>query len=70
MVSGQLPPRKIAPPPPTVRVGLWVKVRVSFRVGGTTRQLPPRKIVLQLGLGLALGLVLRLGSNFLQGQLS
>ena len=26
------PPRKIAPP--QVRVGLWVKVRVSFRDGG------------------------------------
>ena len=25
------PPRKIAPP---VRVGVWIKVRVSFRVGG------------------------------------
>ena len=31
------PPRKI---PPLVRVGVWVKVRVSFRVGGATRQSP------------------------------
>ena len=30
MVSRQMPPRKIAP----VRVGVWVKIRVSFRVGG------------------------------------
>ena len=27
MVSGQLPPKKIAPP---VRVRVWVRVRVSF----------------------------------------
>ena len=30
-VSGQLPPRKIAP---RLGIGVWVKVRVSFRVGG------------------------------------
>ena len=31
MVSGQLPPEENSP---LVRVGVWVKVRVSFRVGG------------------------------------
>ena len=30
--------RKIAPPP--VRVGVWVKVRVSFRVGGNQKIAP------------------------------
>ena len=37
-VSGQLPPKEN--PPPLVRVGVWVKVRVSLRVGGATRQSP------------------------------
>ena len=34
-VSGQLPPRRKLPPLPTlVRVGVLVKVKISFRVGG------------------------------------
>ena len=30
-VSGQLPPEENCPP---IRVGIWIKVRVNFRVGG------------------------------------
>ena len=48
-----------------VRVGTWVKVRVSFRVGGQPDNCPPR-----LGLVFGLGLVLGLGGNFPRGQLS
>ena len=53
-----MPPRKIDP---SVRVGVWVKVRVNFRVGGAARQLHPRKIAPRLGFGFGLGLVLGLG---------
>ena len=41
MVSGQLPPEENSP---LVRVGVWVKVRVSFRVGGATIQLLPKNL--------------------------
>ena len=41
----------IAPAPPPVRDGVWVKVRVSFRVGGNPRGKSPR---VWLGFGLAL----------------
>ena len=40
MVSGQLPPRKIVRP---VRVRVWVKVSVSFRVGGQPDNSPRGK---------------------------
>ena len=40
MVSGQLPPRKIVRP---VRVRVWVKVSVSFRVGGQPDNCPRGK---------------------------
>ena len=43
------PPRKIVPPP--VTVGVWVKVRVSFRVGGQPDNCPREKSP-QLGLGM------------------
>ena len=48
-----------------VRVGVCVKVRVSFRVGGggATRQLPQRKIPPGLGLGFGLELVFGLGGG-------
>ena len=57
-VSGQLPLKENCPP---VRIGVWIKVRVSFRVGG---QPDTRKIVPQLGLGFGLRLVLWLGDNW------
>ena len=66
MVSGQLspPPEENCPP---VRDGVWVKVRVSFMVGGLPdnclKENCPR-----LRLGLGLGLVMGLGCNFPGGQ--
>ena len=62
------PPRKITPLPPPVRVGVSVKVRVSFRVGDN-QTFAPEKNDLWLGLGFGLGLVLGLGDNFPRGQL-
>ena len=67
MVSRQLPPEENCSP---VRLGVWAKVRVSFRVGGPTRQLSPRKIVPELGLAVVLGLILGLRGNFPRRQLS
>ena len=69
LVSGQLTP---SPPSlgklPQVRVGVLVKVRVSFRVGGQPDNCPGGKIPpLGFGLGLVLGLG---GGNFPRGQLS
>ena len=52
-VSGQLPPEENCPP---VKVGVWVKVRISFGVGAT-RQLSSKKNFPRLGLGFGLGLV-------------
>ena len=55
---------------PLVRVGISVRVRVSFMVGGrrATRSFPPRKTVPWLGLGIGLGLVLGLqGEGFFLG---
>ena len=57
-----VPRGKLSP----VRVGVWVKARVSFRVGGgggATRQLPQRKIPPGLGLGFGLELVFGLGGG-------
>ena len=68
-VYGQLPPEKNCPP---FRVGFSVRVRVSFRVAGATRQLPRRKIDLWLGLGVGLRLVLGLmgeGGQFSSGAI-
>ena len=69
-MSGQLPPEENCPPP--VRVGVLVKARVSFRIGGggQTDNYPRRKIAPCLELGFGLGLVLGLGDNFPWGQLS
>ena len=65
MVSGQLSPADNCP---LVRGEVWVKVMVSFRVGGANRQLPQRQIAPWLGLGVGLGLVLGLGAIFLGGN--
>ena len=63
MVLGQLPPEENCPPsPPTVSVGVLVKVRVSFRVGAT-RQLPWSKIPPWLALEFVLVLLFGLGGN-------
>ena len=73
LVSGKLSP--FPPPPPRgklpqVRVGVLVKVRVSFRVGGQPDNCPGGKIPpLGFGLGLVLGLEGG-GGNFPRGQLS
>ena len=40
MVSGQLPPEENCP---AVRIGVWVKVKVSFRVGGKPDNCPREK---------------------------
>ena len=56
-VSGQLNPEEKFPP---VRIGVWVKVRVRFRVGGQPDNCP-RDNSARLGLGL--GFVLGLGGN-------
>ena len=40
MVSGQFPAEKSPPP---VEIGVWVKVRVSFRVGGQPDNCPQGK---------------------------
>ena len=70
MISGQLPPRNIAPhppPPAPVRVRDSVKDRVSFRIGAVLRQLLRRTIPPWLEPEFGLGLVLGLGAIFLGG---
>ena len=67
MVSGQLPPDENCPP---VRVGVWVKVRVTFRGGGQPDNCSRRKLPPQLGLEFRLGLILELVGNFPWEQLS
>ena len=62
------PPRKIAPP---VRVVVWIKVRVSFRVRGGGSCLASEEnyplVRVRFGLGFVLGL--EGGGNFPRGQL-
>ena len=40
-VSGQLPPEENCPP---VSIGVWVKIRVSFRVGRQPDNCPAGKL--------------------------
>ena len=64
-VSGQLPPKKNCPP---VRVGVWIKVRVGFGVGGN-QTIAPREIApgwIRVWLRISFGVA----GNFLRGQLS
>ena len=76
-VSGQLPSEKNCPPGRVgvlikVRVsfsGVWVKVSLSFRVGGQPDNYSRGKFPPWLGLGFSLGLVLVLGGAiFLEGN--
>ena len=64
---GQLPSRGNLPP---VRVGVWVKVRVSFRVGGNQTIVPeksclPVRVRIWLRVSFGVG-----GANFPRRQLS
>ena len=65
-VSGKLTPEENFS---LFRVGVWVNVMVSFRVGGN-QTVGPKKNVPWLGLEFVLGLVLGLGDNFPRGQFS
>ena len=55
---------------PPVRVGVSVKVRVIFRVGGQLDNCPGRRLPPWLELGFELGLVLGLGAILLGGNCS
>ena len=66
VVSEQLPPEKNCHP---VRVWFWVKVSVSFRVGGT-KAIAPKDDCPPVRIRVWLELVLRLGGSFPRGQLS
>ena len=66
VVSGQLAPAKNCH---TVRVWFWVKVNLSFRVGGT-KAIDPKDDCPPVRIRVWLELVLRLGGSFPQGQLS
>ena len=67
MVSGQLPPEENCPP---VRVGVSVKVRVSFRVGGQPENCPREKLPPGQGQGLAQVQFWGWGAIFLEHKIS
>ena len=64
MASGQLPSKENCPP---VGVGVSIKIRVSFMVGGN-QTISRSKIAPWLALGFVLVLVLGLGGNFVGGN--
>ena len=71
MVSGQLPPDENCPP---VRVGVWVKVRVTFRVGGqpdncSRRKLPPVRFRVSVRVNFGVGGKFSLGAIVLIMQI-
>ena len=70
-VSGQLPPEENCPP---VRVGVWVKVRDSFRGGGNQTIVPEKKcppVRFRVWLWVSLFLLFFWGGcNFPRGKLS
>ena len=59
-VSGQFSPEENCP---VVRIGVWVKVKVSFRVGKQPDNYP-QDCCPRLGLGFGVGLVLWFGGQF------
>ena len=65
MVSGQLSPEENCP---QVRVGVWVKVRVSFRAGGQPDNCPRGKLSSGQGQGLPQGQFCCWGTIFLGGN--
>ena len=64
-MSGQLPAEEDCPP---VRLGVSIKVRISFRVEGQIDNCPGAKLPPCLGLGFGLELVLGLEAIFLGGN--
>ena len=71
MVFGQLPPEENCSP---VRVGVWVKVRFSFRVGGLeqlgSRTIAPEENCPLVRVRACLRVSFAVGGNFPRGQLS
>ena len=69
-ITGKLPspppPRKVVP---TVRVGVWLTVRVSFRVGGQPDNCPGGKLTPVRVRGWVM-VSFGVGGNFPPGQLS
>ena len=69
MVSGQLPPKENCP---SVEVGIWAKVRVSFRVGGQPgnwargKLSPPVRVRVWLGVSFGVGGHFSSGAIFLE----
>ena len=66
MVSQQWPLEENCP---SIRDGVWVKFRVSFRVTVQPDNCFREKLPPQLELGFDLGLVLGLGANFSQATI-
>ena len=66
MVSQQWPLEENCP---SIRDGVWVKFRVSFRVTVQPDNWFREKLPPQLELGFDLGLVLGLGANFSQATI-
>ena len=66
MVSRQLPPDKNCP---TVRVGVWVKVRATFRVGGQPDNCPRRKLPPQVRFRVQVRVNFGVGGQFSSGEI-
>ena len=67
-VSGQLPPEENCPPP--VRVGVLVKARISFRIGGgANRQLPPEENCPMFGVRVWVRVSSGVGGQFSMGAI-
>ena len=57
------------PPPPTVRVRVWVRVMVTFRVGGQPDNCPRRKLP-PVDVRVSVRVSFGVGRNFPRGQLA